>query len=277
MNVGSFSEAAVNTENLGFVLSENLFHWTINSTSLLIDWANPTTLRIFNNETIFPTEYNGECPASNRLPSLGCLKSCLFSDYFATRKNDCLLTSYFVAVQPVEITEADPLWAVYIIQDTAGFGSHPIHLHGHDFWVIAQDVGMFDIATTPTNLVNPPRRDVATLPSNGYLAIAFKKDNPGSWLLHCHVRYRRFICLPSSSGLLLKNFTVFLEFRVRQILTLSVTQIAWHASQGLAMQFVESQAEIAVAMEDAAIFRETCATWDTYDATAPHPQDDSGI
>jgi hypothetical protein len=36
-------------------------------------------------------------------------------------------------------------------------------------------------------LDNPPRRDVVLLPDDGYVVIAFKTDNPGSWLLHCHI------------------------------------------------------------------------------------------
>jgi hypothetical protein len=127
-----------------------------------------------------------------------------------------------------------------VIQDSSGIGLyHPIHLHGHDFWVIAQDTGIFDLSTSTLNLVNPPRRDVASLPGNGYLAIAFKKDNPGSWLLHCH--------------------------------------IAWHASQGLSMQFVESEADIAVSMANTAASEDLCAAWDTWSATMPFEQDDSGI
>jgi hypothetical protein len=116
---------------------------------------------------------------------------------------------------------------------------HPIHLHGHDFWVLAQEVGTFELGTSTLNLVNPPRRDVATLPGNGYLAIAFKNDNPGSWLMHCH--------------------------------------IAWHASQGLALQFVESESEIAIDMTDTDIFEETCTNWNAYTPTEVYLQDDSGI
>jgi FtsP/CotA-like multicopper oxidase with cupredoxin domain len=61
--------------------------------------------------------------------------------------------------------------------------NHPIHLHGHDFWVLDQQANK-KWTSNPTipaaNLLNPPRRDVATLMAKGYLAIAFKKDNPGS-------------------------------------------------------------------------------------------------
>ena len=37
------------------------------------------------------------------------------------------------------------------------------------------------------NYKNPPRRDVATLPARGYFVIAFITDNPGAWLMHCHI------------------------------------------------------------------------------------------
>lgn len=38
--------------------SDEYFKWTINSSSLLLDWSNPTMLKVFNGESIFPTEYN---------------------------------------------------------------------------------------------------------------------------------------------------------------------------------------------------------------------------
>lgn len=37
---------------------EALFTWTINSSSLVLDWTQPTLQRVFNNESVFPTEYN---------------------------------------------------------------------------------------------------------------------------------------------------------------------------------------------------------------------------
>lgn len=44
-------------ENLGFTFDE-YFKWTINTSSLLLDWGNPTLEKIFAGEDIFPTEYN---------------------------------------------------------------------------------------------------------------------------------------------------------------------------------------------------------------------------
>jgi FtsP/CotA-like multicopper oxidase with cupredoxin domain len=35
-----------------------LFQWTINSSTLILDWSNPTLKQIFTNESIFPTPYN---------------------------------------------------------------------------------------------------------------------------------------------------------------------------------------------------------------------------
>lgn len=115
--------------------------------------------------------------------------------------------------------------------------AHPIHLHGHDFWVLAQSTGLFDGDTSKFNTTNPSRRDVATLPGNGYLAIAFQLDNPGAWLVHCH--------------------------------------IAWHASQGLSLEFVESQAQIKVDPESRKVFDETCAAWKAWKPV--WQQEDSGI
>ncbi|KAL8276708.1 hypothetical protein RQP46_010887 [Phenoliferia psychrophenolica] len=74
---------------------------------------------------------------------------------------------------------------------------HPIHLHGHYFWVL----GSMPKSTFPTNMTieqahatgvslnidNPPYRDTAHLPVNGWLAIRFKADNFGAWLMHCHI------------------------------------------------------------------------------------------
>lgn len=39
------------------------------------------------------------------------------------------------------------------------------------------------------NFDNPPRRDVVLLPEQGYIAIAMRADNPGAWLIHCHIAW----------------------------------------------------------------------------------------
>ena len=97
--------------------------------------------------------------------------------------------------------------------------THPIHLHGHHFHVVAAGYGKFNSTsgdiTKPTEdivcqegstnnfCLNPtwrngsepqvsldeytPRKDTVTLPSLGYVVVHFKSTNPGMWLLHCHL------------------------------------------------------------------------------------------
>lgn len=78
---------------------------------------------------------------------------------------------------------------VYFVISTALAVPHPIHLHGHDFYILAQqDNAVFD-SSVSLNLDNPPRRDVANLPVGGYLVIAFLTDNPGAWLVGLHLSF----------------------------------------------------------------------------------------
>lgn len=76
------------------------------------------------------------------------------------------------------------------------------------------------------------------LPGSGYLVIAFVADNPGAWLMHCH--------------------------------------IGWHTSEGFALQIVERQSEIA-ALVDTDRLSEGCAAWDTYVSESGVVEDDSGV
>jgi hypothetical protein len=55
MNVGNYSE--VTEEAFSFAFS-SYFTWTINSSSLYLNCSDPTTLKILNDEAIFPTDYN---------------------------------------------------------------------------------------------------------------------------------------------------------------------------------------------------------------------------
>ena len=65
-----------------------------------------------------------------------------------------------------------------------------MHLHGHDFAILEQAYNKtFDASTLNLNLKNPPRRDVVLMPLGGYVVIAFKLDNPGPWLMHCHIAF----------------------------------------------------------------------------------------
>ncbi|KAL2481559.1 Laccase-17 [Abeliophyllum distichum] len=78
-----------------------------------------------------------------------------------------------------------------IMQDTSILGaeSHPLHLHGFNFFVVGQGFGNFDPNKDPNNfnLVDPIERNTVGVPSGGWVAIRFLADNPGVWFMHCHL------------------------------------------------------------------------------------------
>lgn len=100
-------------------------------------------------------------------------------------------------------------------------GNHPMHLHGHKFWVLGQGHGAWPgyqaLGLNPegkgvmeghqTQVDNLIRRDVATTEGFGWLVLRFVADNPGIWALHCHM--------------------------------------AWHSEAGLVMQFLSRVDEVA--------------------------------
>lgn len=176
------------------ITSDNLFKWTLNSTSMLVEWGNPTLSQIVNGTTTWDTD--------NAI---------------------------------IELPNANE-W-VYVVVSTTLTVPHPIHLHGHDFYVLAQDTGDYSSNVT-LKLDNPPRRDTAMLPSAGYLVLAFETDNPGAWLMHCH--------------------------------------IGWHTSEGFAVQFIERYDEIA-AITDSDSLSSNCAAWNTHEEEASVEQEDSGV
>jgi FtsP/CotA-like multicopper oxidase with cupredoxin domain len=146
-------------------------------------------------------------------------------------------TASFSASNAVfELADADE-WVVFVVETTMRV-PHPIHLHGHDFFVLAQGSGAYDAGTVALATANPPRRDTAMLPSAGYLVMAWQTDNPGAWLMHCH--------------------------------------IGWHTSEGFAVQFLERMDEIP-ALVDAESLDGTCSAWNAFQASAGVEQDDSGV
>jgi len=93
-------------------------------------------------------------------------------------------------IEPEDFNSAS--WVYLVIQSPKGHntGSHPIHLHGHDFAILEQAANKtYNVNTTNLLLINPPRRDVVLLPKDGYVVMAFKADNPGAWLVHCHIAF----------------------------------------------------------------------------------------
>ena len=75
--------------------------------------------------------------------------------------------------------------------------SHPLHIHGHDFYILARgddhesSTVHFNSSVDwrEFNLENPPIRDSFKLPTRSWVAIGFVATNPGSWLFHCHLTF----------------------------------------------------------------------------------------
>ncbi|KFY14466.1 hypothetical protein V492_02594 [Pseudogymnoascus sp. VKM F-4246] len=115
--------------------------------------------------------------------------------------------------------------------------SHPMHLHGHDFWVVAEGEGRWD-GKTIVNPKNPLRRDTVMLRRAGYVVIEFETDNPGIWPFHCH--------------------------------------IAFHVSEGLYINVME-QPEKIKQMEIPRVMKKTCDAWNEYSSNNIVDQIDSGL
>ena len=99
--------------------------------------------------------------------------------------------------------------------------SHPIHMHGHTFYVLKMGFSVTDQTTARNirqnpdincggglnfcnnaswsnktwadgnipglNLKNPPRKDTIIVPTGGYVVLRIRSDNPGRWFMHCHI------------------------------------------------------------------------------------------
>ena len=97
--------------------------------------------------------------------------------------------------QPVQATKVYPLKygtvVQLVLQGTNIFAgeNHPVHLHGYDFYVLATGFGNFnpETDTAKFNLVDPPQRNTVGVPVSGWAVIRFVADNPGAWIMHCHL------------------------------------------------------------------------------------------
>jgi FtsP/CotA-like multicopper oxidase with cupredoxin domain len=79
-------------------------------------------------------------------------------------------------MEPMLTMQRNRSYVLTLHNDTAWY--HPIHLHGHSFRVISRN-------SRPT-----PRRewqDTVLIPPRERAEIAFVADNPGDWMIHCHI------------------------------------------------------------------------------------------
>ncbi|CAJ2504677.1 Uu.00g120710.m01.CDS01 [Anthostomella pinea] len=179
-----------------------LVSWKVNNSSMVVQWDKPIIQYVMDGNTSYPTSEN-----------------------------------VVVVSQPNQ-------WTFWVVENESPI-PHPLHLHGHDFMVLgasAANAGAFTAADkTQLKANNPVRRDVTMLPPSGWVILAFKADNPGNWLFHCH--------------------------------------IAWHVAGGLSVDFLERVPEqkALIRQADSTAFNSNCAAWRKYYATSPEKQMDSGL
>lgn len=116
-----------------------IFVWALNTSSMNIAWETPTLSYLMSGNTSYPSD---------------------------------------LEIIP---TTSEGNWNYWLIQTVPNIPpiAHPIHLHGHDFFVIGSGPGTFNASTASLNWNTPPRRDTETLPGGGWLALAFSSNNPG--------------------------------------------------------------------------------------------------
>ncbi|CAK9302423.1 unnamed protein product [Gordionus sp. m RMFG-2023] len=77
---------------------------------------------------------------------------------------------------------------------------HSIHLHGYSFRLLAQEKLATNISVHEVkkldqhgklkrDLKSPVIKDTVAVPNGGYVIIRFVADNPGYWMLHCHLDF----------------------------------------------------------------------------------------
>lgn len=92
----------------------------------------------------------------------------------------------------------------------------------------------------PLQLKNPSRRDTVLMPGLGFVVVAWKVENPGAWLMHCHV--------------------------------------GWHSAMGFAAQVVEMQDQIGGTWDDGGCeLKNTCAAWKAWQDGRGLMAEDSGV
>lgn len=80
----------------------------------------------------------------------------------------------FPDTAPIEVKNGD---LVRIRLANISNGIHPMHLHGHDFRIIAKD---------GHPLSHPQVVNTVTVNPGETYDIDFIADNPGEWVFHCH-------------------------------------------------------------------------------------------
>ncbi|CAL5337402.1 unnamed protein product [Camellia sinensis] len=114
-------------------------------------------------------------------------KLSMLQAFFNNRNRRIIMTSKSTKVKKLKFNSTVEM----VLQNTASLGieMHPMHLHGFNFHVLAQGFGNYDPINDAKNfnLINPQARNTIGVPTRGWVVIRFQANNPGIWLMHCHM------------------------------------------------------------------------------------------
>ena len=139
---------------------------------------------------------------------------------------DCGEEKICFCTNTLVLHHGDTVQLVFTNMGSGSGWSHPIHMYGHSFYVLKMAHGNYNHSTGKyisqnsdidcgggkprdesmcnkprwrnttwsadaipgINMKNPPRKDTIIVPRGGYVVVRIKADNPGLWLLHCHIK-----------------------------------------------------------------------------------------
>ncbi|KAJ8299997.1 hypothetical protein KUTeg_021516 [Tegillarca granosa] len=139
---------------------------------------------------------------------------------------DCGEQKTCICMNAISLNHGNTIEMIISNMAKASGWSHPVHMHGHTFHVLKMGFATYNETTgkfiednldidcrggtarkdsycnNPTwsnstwldgdvpglELERPPRKDTLIIPTGGYAVIRFKSDNPGVWILHCHIK-----------------------------------------------------------------------------------------
>ncbi|KAK1750437.1 Cupredoxin [Echria macrotheca] len=78
---------------------------------------------------------------------------------------------------------------VELVLNNLHFAHHPFHFHGHHFQVCERSAPQAGKAGDVVCVDGGLERDTLTVEAGGSAILRFKADNPGVWLLHCHIEW----------------------------------------------------------------------------------------
>ncbi|XP_046357790.2 laccase-like [Haliotis rufescens] len=137
-------------------------------------------------------------------------------------KEDCGEERTCHCTYKLDLTYGDTVQMVLLNLGNGKGWSHPVHLHGHSFYVLKMGYAQYNASNgqvigdnididchnvshnfcnSPTwansswtgdnipglELKNPPRKDTIIVPTGGYAVVRIRADNPGLWFMHCHI------------------------------------------------------------------------------------------